>query len=210
MDKIGEFFNNLKSGITESPTAISVASNSIFISILIVTIIILLCYLIIDEDNFSYSLFKVGIYSLITVIVLMLFHDNAVKVSGGTIGGDMHVVSGEVGNDVAGGVSSDKLGRFEEPDKEFQFGGKSDMYGGDYYRGREERHHSGRHHHEHRGLDHRSSHRTGGRELDRHGDNYNDARIAEAEDMLRNMNRGRHIEEHGDRSYNGRGGWNLP
>lgn len=96
---VGEFFNNLKESLTQSHTAISLSSNSIFISVLIVSIILLLVALIVDEENFMYSLFKVGVYSIISTIVIMLMHDNALRLKNSSISQDIKLVDSSVSED---------------------------------------------------------------------------------------------------------------
>ena len=96
---VGEFFNNLKENLIHGSTSVSLTSHPIFISILIVSILLLLVALIIDDNNFIYSLFKIGVYSIISIILLMLLHDNSIRIKNETISSDIKATCGEVPED---------------------------------------------------------------------------------------------------------------
>lgn len=76
---VGDFFNNIKRNIVENKTIYSLTANPIYISVLIIAIIVMIVALLFDADDFMYSLFKIAVYGTIFVLILMLFHDNAIN-----------------------------------------------------------------------------------------------------------------------------------
>lgn len=76
---IGDFFNNIKRNIVENKTIYSLTANPIYMSFLIIAIMSIIIVILFDADDFVYSIFKVAIYGVITTVVLLLFHDNAIN-----------------------------------------------------------------------------------------------------------------------------------
>lgn len=76
----GEVINNVKHTIVNNDVFYSLVSNPVYISILIVAIILIIVTIVYDTDKLMYSLFKIGVYSIIITLICLLFHDNSIKI----------------------------------------------------------------------------------------------------------------------------------
>lgn len=77
---ISEITNSFNQSITNNETYFSLVSNPIYISFLIVSIILLIISVFYSNESFLYSLFKIGLYSFIAIIIMVVVHDSALKI----------------------------------------------------------------------------------------------------------------------------------